>query len=171
MDDAALVRGREPARDLDGEVNRLGRREPLVLQQAIAERLAFEQLHHRIDDARLVPDVVEREDVWMVQSRHRTRLALEAREPIGVALGLGGEHLDGDLAAEARVAGAIDLAHPAAANRADDFVGSETCADGYGVERAQSPAISWLGSARCGCISRSLTAFAVIWGRAAISAR
>ena len=35
---------------------------------------------------------------------------------------LGGQNLDGDVAAEPRVARAIDLAHPAGAERRDDLV-------------------------------------------------
>ena len=33
---------------------------------------------------------------------------------------------DGDLALQARVAGAVDLPHPAFAEQVDDFVGAET---------------------------------------------
>jgi hypothetical protein len=38
----------------------------------------------------------------------------------------GGEHLHGDVAAEPRVAGPIDLAHAAGAERGDDFVWTQT---------------------------------------------
>ena len=48
---------------------------------------------------------------------------------LGEALG---QHLDRDLAMQARVAGAIDLAHPARAQRSDDLVLSETGTGGEG---------------------------------------
>ena len=38
------------------------------------------------------------------------------------------QRLDGDLPAESRVAGAVDLAHAARADQAVDFVGAEPCA-------------------------------------------
>src|SRR6185436_11304683 len=170
VDDAALVRGGKPARDLNRVVDRLGRRDPPLLLQAVAQRLALEQLHHRVDDARFVADVVDGEDVGMIERGHRPRLALEAREAIGGGVGLRGKDLDRDLAPEPRVVGAIDLAHAAPADRAEDLVRAEAGADAYGIDRAHPPSISWLRSARCARSSRSLTAFAVICNRAAISA-
>ena len=64
------------------------------------------------------------------ERREQLGLALEAREPLGILRELGGQRLDGDVAAEARVARAIDLAHAARAERRDDFVGAESGAGG-----------------------------------------
>ena len=46
-----------------------------------------------------------------------------------------GGYFDGDFAVEARVSGAIDLAHAALADQFDDFVGSEILACGKGHGR------------------------------------
>ena len=57
------------------------------------------------------------------------RLALEAGEPLGVLRHLGGQHLEGHLAPELRVGGAVDLAHAARAERGGDPVVRERLAD------------------------------------------
>ena len=65
---------------------------------------------------------MDRGDVRVIERGEHLRFALEARQ----ALRIGGEHLrqdlQGDVAPEPRVAGAIDLAHPAGPERTDDFV-------------------------------------------------
>ena len=60
------------------------------------------------------------------------RFALEAHHPVRVARKLLGQDLERDLALELAVAGAVDLAHPARAERGDDLVTSELLA----LERA-----------------------------------
>src|SRR5262245_8102943 len=113
----------------------VGRRQR-PLQQPFLERLAFEILHHQETDRRWrsagrgrigrFPDVVQVADVRMIQRRDRLRLALEA----GAAVGVRGERLAQDLdrhdPIEARVAGLVDVAHPAAAERRQDLVWTET---------------------------------------------
>ena len=64
----------------------------------------------------------------MVQRRGRARFLLEALQPFGVGRQAGGQDLDRYLASEPRVARAIDLPHPAGAERGDDFVGAEASA-------------------------------------------
>ena len=57
-------------------------------------------------------------------------LALDAREQHGIFGDTAGENLDGDIAAQPRVVGAIDLAHAARAEQAGNLVGSDACAAG-----------------------------------------
>ncbi len=52
-------------------------------------------------------------DVRMIERGERLRFALEARETLGVIGERRRQNLQGHVAAELRVAGAIDLAHPA----------------------------------------------------------
>ena len=66
-------------------------------------------------------------DVRVIQRGEHLRLALEAREAIGVGGERVGEDLQRDVATELRVARAIDLAHAAGADRGDDLVGAERC--------------------------------------------
>ncbi len=54
----------------------------------------------------------------MIQRREELRLALEARQPIGIAGEEVGQDLERDVAPEPRVAGAKHLSHAAGANGA-----------------------------------------------------
>src|SRR5262245_54357057 len=62
----------------------------------------------------------------MIEHRHGLRLALEAREALGVSRESGRQDLDGDVAVESAVARPVDLTHPARAESGDDLVGSDS---------------------------------------------
>jgi hypothetical protein len=47
---------------------------------------------------------------------------LEAREPIRIVRKRVGQDLQRDITAQLRIMGAVDFAHPSAANRPDNFV-------------------------------------------------
>ena len=162
MHDAALVRGGQPARDLNRVVDRLERREPFRLLEADAERVAFEQLHDRVDDAGIVPDVVQRQNVGMVERGDRLRFALEARQPVLHLFRVRGKHLDGHFAAQPGISRPVDLAHAPAADWTQDFVRPQPRADAYRIVMTHPRSASWLRSARCARRSRSFTAFCVI---------
>jgi hypothetical protein len=57
-------------------------------------------------------------------------LALEPVQPDFVGGKLGRQDLEGDVAAQLRIAGAIDDTHPAGANDADDFKTAQPAACG-----------------------------------------
>ncbi len=76
----------------------------------------------------VMADVVDGEDVRMVEGAGGAGFLLEAGEPF---VGVGersGKDLDGDVATEPLVAGAIDLAHAAGAELAEDFVWADASA-------------------------------------------
>ena len=102
----------------------------------LRERLPFEQLH----DDEVLPlvllDGVNRADVGMVQRRGGASLALEALERRRVLGQLGGQELERDAAAEARVLGFVDDAHPAASEPAHDRVMGNALPD-QGIRRAR----------------------------------
>ena len=64
----------------------------------------------------------------MVQRGERLRFAREAREAFAVGGKELGQDLDRDAAIELRVAGAIDLAHAARTECADDLIRSQSTA-------------------------------------------
>ena len=66
---------------------------------------------------------------WLSARDGRASRSKRARTS-GSADRCGGQHLDRDVAAEARVPRAIDLAHAAGAERGDDFVGTESGSGG-----------------------------------------
>ncbi len=103
-----------------------------TLAEPLAQRLAFEKLRDHVGRAggrriggAVRAHVVNREDVGVIERGDRPRLALEAPEAVRVA-GQGlGQDLDRHLAAEPRVARAVDLAHPPGPDEAEDLVRPE----------------------------------------------
>ena len=127
--DAALVSGGESLRDLERVVHGLLLRDRARVELP-AQGLALQELHRRVRDAVLRSEVEDREDVRVRQRRHGLRLALEAGQRVGILREPFGKDLDGDVAVELRVAGAVDLAHAAGAERGKDLVGAESRAGG-----------------------------------------
>ena len=129
MDDAVLVRGVERVGDLDAEVEDLVGLERPADDEPVLQRFAFHQLH---DDeglpVRLV-DVVDRADVRVLERGSGPRLALEALERLRVPRDVLGKELQSDVAPQARVLGAVDDAHAAAAQLLDDPVAGDRLAD------------------------------------------
>ena len=91
----------------------------------VPQRVAVEQLRHHVRHAALGADIVHDEDVRMVQRGGRARFLLEALHAIGVGRDGRGEDLEGDLTIQPRIARAKHFAHPARANRAENFVRTE----------------------------------------------
>ena len=96
----------------------------------------------------MAADVVDGADVRIVQRGNRARFLLEALPRFRIGGERAGEHLDGDRAIEPDVARAVDLAHAARADGAEDFVRTEARADGQrhrrAPERARLPHFSRL---------------------------
>ena len=132
MDDALAMRLVERVGDLDGDLQRLVERERPFLE-ARGQRLALEMRHDQVVRAIDAADVVDAADVGMVQRGDRPGLALEACPRIGIAGDVARQDLDGDRAIEARVAGLVDLAHPAGAERRGDLIRAEPGAWGSAI--------------------------------------
>src|SRR5262249_34942661 len=96
-----------------------------AVSQALPQGFAFEQLRNDVGRAVLRAHVVDGEDIGVVQGAWRLDVLLETTQPVGVLGEAGRQHLDGHLAANARVAGAVDLAHAAGAERRQNFVWTE----------------------------------------------
>ena len=62
----------------------------------------------------------DRDDIGVVQSRRRPRLALEALKLLGVANQLPRQDLEGDMTAQRDLLGLVDNPHPAVPDLADD---------------------------------------------------
>ena len=88
MDDAFVVRDLEGVGDLPGDGQRLGRRQPRAFASAadqFRQRVAFDELEHQELNAVGFFEAVDRADVGVIERGQHPRLALEPREPIGVA--------------------------------------------------------------------------------------
>jgi len=125
MHDPLLVRRRQPLGGLDPVIHRLARGERRTTKP-LPKRLPLQKLRDHIGLPAMRPDVVDREDVGMVQGRGRPSLLLESAQPVGIGGEGAGQDLDRHLAPEARVPGAIDLAHASGAQWRNDLVGAQS---------------------------------------------
>ena len=93
---------------------------------ALAQRFPFEQLATRCSgEPSIVADVVHGHDVGMVEHPHREGLALHPHPSLPVVGEVGRQHLDGHVAPQPRVPGAVDAAHSALADQSGDHVGAD----------------------------------------------
>ena len=83
MDDACLVRRPERARRVD-EPRELARDRHSIVADVREQRHPRDELHHDVEDALGLPDVVDGDGVRMREHRRRPRLAEEARYRLGV---------------------------------------------------------------------------------------
>ena len=72
---------------------------------------------------------VDLSNIRVIQRREHLRFALESREPVWVRGKRRRQDLQRDIAIERRIARTIDLAHPARAEGADDFIRTEMRSD------------------------------------------
>ena len=124
MDDALLVRRGERVGERGGDLDEPGDRQGTLGDEKV-ERLALDQLHRQEVDAAGLLDRVDRDDVRVIERGDGAGLALEPLQPLRARGHLGRQHFESDVAAEPRVPRAVDLAHPARADRRDDLVGAE----------------------------------------------
>ena len=75
-------------------------------------------------------ETVQGRDVRVIELREEASLAFETSETFLVLRELVGEDFDSDVAAELRVAGAVDLAHATFADGLEDLVVGELLASG-----------------------------------------
>ena len=131
MNDPLLVRRFEGLRDLPGDGQGVVEWDR-TLRDAIRERGPFDELHHERLHAVGFFEAVDGRDVRMVQRREHFRFALESGEPLSVAGHRRRQDLQGDLAFQLRVGGAVDLAHSAYADLGGDLIGTEARAGSEG---------------------------------------
>ena len=121
VDDAFFVRCVERVSHFYAQLQQQIHRQRLA-PDTMLERLPFEMLHHNEVPAVLLPDLVNRADVRMIQRGSGARLPLKSLQRIGIARQFLGQKLQGDVAAEARVLSLVDDSHSAATEFLDDFV-------------------------------------------------
>src|SRR4051794_14529806 len=77
----------------------------------------------------LLPDLMDRADVGMVEGRRSLSFSLETSQGLGVSGDLVRQELQGNKAMESSVLGLVDHTHPAAAQLLDDAVVRDGFAD------------------------------------------
>jgi hypothetical protein len=128
VDDALLVGRGQSVREGRSDRHQALDRHP-ALGDELVERLPLDELHGQEVDALGLLDGVHGDDAGVVEGGERLRLALEALEPLRARGHLGRQHLEGHVAPELRVGRAVDLAHPAGAERRGDPVVGERLSD------------------------------------------
>ena len=131
MDDALLVRGGQTACDLHGVVQRLARRQSGAAQDR-AKRRPLQQLRDQVGGPVLGADVVDGEHVGVIQGAGGAGFLREAAQALFVPGERRRQHLERDLAAQSRVARAVDLAHASRAEGVEHLVRAEPRARGEG---------------------------------------
>ena len=116
-----LVRRFERLGDLSRNRQRLVERNRPACDP-LRQILAFNEFKDQRFHAIGVFDPVNVCDVRMVQRREHLRFSAEPREAVGIVGDSWQQHLDCDVSIQLGVARAIHLAHPACAERGQDFV-------------------------------------------------
>jgi hypothetical protein len=126
MEDVVVVRVLYRTRRLHHPARQVGEGVVGVGAQQLVERAAGHQLHGEVELVALGAGVPHAHDVGMAgQLGGRLRLALEPLRLLGggaVAVLIRKDDLEGDLVAQAGVAGAVDHAHAATAELVDDLI-------------------------------------------------
>ncbi len=82
----------------------------------------FDELERERQHAVRFLEPVDGRDAGMIQRREHLGLAAEPGDAVGILRERRGQYLDRSVAVELRIAGTIDLPHPARADGADDLV-------------------------------------------------
>ena len=129
MHDAFLVRRLERLGDLPRDDQRLlDRQAPFC--DTFGQRRPFDQFHHQREGPARRFQAMDVRDVWMVQHRQDFSFTPESGEPLHISGQRSRQHLDGDLALQVGVGGAIDLSHAACADGGQDLIRAEARARG-----------------------------------------
>ena len=72
----------------------------------------------------MLADVVDAEDIGMIERGDGAGFLLETPQAVGIGGEGGGQNLDGDVASQALIAGAVNFAHSASSDERNEFVGS-----------------------------------------------
>ncbi len=123
--DAGAVRGSERVGDSGGHRDPLANRFRSLRRHHVAQRRTGEQFLHDVVRPAVDAHVIDGRNVGMTQRGGRPGFLFEAGQPLRVGREERRQNLDGHLAPEPRVPGAIDLTHAAGAEWRDDFVGAE----------------------------------------------
>ena len=124
---AALGR-RQRIGDLRGNLQKPTGLHP-ILGDDLRKRPSLHQLHGEEVGPVALLHRVDGDDIWVVERRYRPRLAPEPLQPLRTSGYPIGQYLQGHLAPELRILGAVHLPHPTFADFVDDVVVAEGATD------------------------------------------
>ena len=149
MNDALLVRRFQRFGNLTRDGQRLFQRNRPECD-SVCERRPIDQLQHQRLRAVRLFEAVDRADVRVIERGEQLRFAREPRQAVRIEREPLGQHLQGDVAIQLRVARAIHLAHGARTKRGDDFVGTHSKTRGEDCVRQRAVHRRRWGSERIG---------------------
>ena len=137
MNDSFLMCGFQRVGNLPRDDDGVVLKEATGACNQLRQRLTLDQFEDQEADAVGVLNPVDGANVRMIQRRQHPRLALEAREPIGIGRKCFWQHLDRDVTSEGRVVSPVDLAHAPGAEQRQQTIGAhrpacERLARGFG---------------------------------------
>src|SRR5215813_5393817 len=88
----------------------------------VDKRLPFDKLHRHETNSPAFTDIVDRRNVWMVESRGGFGLTYEPLDPACIRRDIGRQDLKGGDAVKSRISNSIDLAHPTRADQREHSV-------------------------------------------------
>ena len=151
MDDAGFMRDVERVSELLRISDRLTNREGSS-RDAIGQGLAVDQFEHQRRLTIALDDIVDGGDVGMIECRQCAGLAFEPQDGVTIGGDARRENLDRDIAAQARIAGTIHLAHSSCAEQRDNLVSADTRAGLEGQRGNYTIADCGLRIVDCGSI-------------------
>lgn len=123
VDDAVLVRCRQPLRHLDGYIQRPARWQSPT-RQPRPQRFALQQFRNQIGHAILCAHVINRQQVGVVQGAGGPRFLLEAPQAFAVGGKIRRQDFEGNFTFQAGIERAIDFAHASRPQEAENFIGA-----------------------------------------------
>jgi hypothetical protein len=129
MRDLFLVRRAQGIGERQRNLQEVRHRHP-ARQDQVVQRAPIHQLHCQEAHAVGFLGGVDGDDVRVIEGGDGAGFAIEAFETAGDAGDFRRQHLQRDVASQPQVARAIHLAHPAGAQRVDDFVPTESAPRG-----------------------------------------
>src|SRR4051794_11097744 len=127
MHDPFLMRRGQSLGELPGVIDGATHRQR-TCREHFAQRLPFQQLADDVDLAVVLSELVNRQQIRIIGAPGGARPLLEARQPLGIGNEIRRQNFDRHVAAEARVARAVNLAHPSGTEQRGDLARSESCA-------------------------------------------
>jgi hypothetical protein len=106
------MRSLQSCGDLPANIDCLTDRETAAFQSG-GERFTFDEFQNKKSRAVDLVQIMNRRNIGMIQRREGDSFALKSGDLVGITAEFAGEDLDGDVAPQLSVAGAVHIAHPA----------------------------------------------------------
>ena len=129
MRNSCLVRCSQCARYLYADIQRFMNSHGRA-PQALAQRLAFDQLGGDVMRVFRLPDLINGDDVRMIQRQDGASLLLEATHSLLIFGEKAGQPFERDFTTHPGVVSEVHFAHPAGAQMLDDLIVADALSDG-----------------------------------------